>query len=272
MSRVTPDGEGAALYDQRLARLNKAIRFEPVDRIPVVYMGLAFSPVYTGMALSRYVVDGDAALEAGLDTVDRLGDVDGFNSFPGWIVPYDLTASWLSHIALPGAELPENTLWQVREAEVMTLDDYDYILDHGWPAFLDRFLPRVIDMDEFQRYDDWYVKGLIPATERARGRGYPSVATGGTTIPFEPLCGGRSMPEFFADLFRRPDKVRAVMDVMLPHMIDLGLSSSAPGYSPGLWVGGWRSASALVSPKIWDEMVFTYFREIVEAMAAEGLV
>lgn len=263
---------GHALYRERLARIEKAVRFEPVDRIPVIYMALAFSPLYTGLPLSRYVVDGDAALDANLDAADRLGDFDGFNSFPGWIVPYELTGLWLSRIALPGVELPEDTLWQVREAEVMTLDDYDFILDHGWPAFLDEFLPRVVDMDRFQRWDEWYAEGLAPAVERARGRGYPSVAVGGTTIPFECLCGGRSMPEFFADLYRRPDHVEAVMEVMLPHMIELGLSSSNPGYAPGLWVGGWRSAGALLAPKIWDRMVFPYLHRIVEAMAAAGLV
>lgn len=260
------------LYDQRLARINKAIRFEPVDRIPAIFMALAFAPLYAGTPLSRYVVDGDVALEANLSAADRLGDFDGFNSFPGWIVPYELTGLWLSRIALPGVELPENTLWQVREAEVMTLDDYDFILDHGWPAFVDGFLPRVIDMDDFARYDEWYLGRYAAAMDRARARGYPSVAVGGTTIPFEPLCGGRSMPEFFADLYRRPEKVKAVMDVMLPHMIELGLSSAAPGYAPGLWVGGWRSASALVAPKIWDELVFPYFLQIVEAMAAAGLI
>ena len=263
---------GPALFEKRLDRLNKAIRLEPVDRAPVVFMALAFAPLYTGMPLSRYVKDGDAALDANLEAADRLGDFDGFNAFPGWIVPYDLTASWLSRIALPGDELPENTLWQVREAEVMTLDDYDAILENGWPAFVEGFLPKVIDMEAFARYDHWYANGLAPAAERARQRGYPSVAMGGTTIPFEPLCGGRSMPEFYADLYRRPEKVKAVMDVVLPHMIELGLSSAMPDYAPGLWVGGWRSASALISPKIWNEMVFPYYVQIVEAMHEKGLI
>jgi len=236
---------GSALFEERLNRLNKAIRWEPVDRAPVVFMALAFAPLYSGMPLSRYVKDGDAALDANLEAADRLGDFDGFNAFPGWIVPYDLTASWLSRIALPGDELPENTLWQVREAEVMTLGDYDVILEHGWPAFVEGYLPKVIDMEAFSRYDDWYANGLAPAAERARQRGYPSMAIGGTTIPFEPLCGGRSMPEFYADLYRRPEKVKAVMDVVLPHMIELGLSSAMPEYAPGLWVGGWRAASDL---------------------------
>lgn len=189
---------GPALFEERLARLNKAIRLEPVDRAPVVFMAPAFAPLFTGMPLSKYVKDGDAALDANLEAADRLGDFDGFNAFPGWIVPYDLTAGWLSRVALPGDELPENTLWQVREAEVMTLDDYDVILEHGWPAFVEGFLPKVIDMEAF--------------------------------------------------------------------------ASAMPGYAPGLWVGGWRAASALISPKIWNEMVFPYYVQIVEAMHEKGLI
>jgi len=189
---------GPALFEERLARLNKAIRLEPVDRAPVVFMAPAFAPLFTGMPLSKYVEDGDAALDANLEAADRLGDFDGFNAFPGWIVPYDLTAGWLSRVALPGDELPENTLWQVRKAEVMTLDDYDVILEHGWPAFVEGFLPKVIDMEAF--------------------------------------------------------------------------SSAMPGYAPGLWVGGWRAAGALISPKIWNEMVFPYYVQIVEAMHEKGLI
>ena len=33
-------------------------------------------------------------------------------------------------------------------------------------------------------------------------------------IPFEYLCGGRSMQKFFLDLYRMPDRVKAAMDVM----------------------------------------------------------
>ena len=59
---------------------------------------------------------------------------------------------------------------------------------------------------------------------------------------------------------------------MLPHMIEAGLASSDPAYSPGLWVGGWRTSSAMLSPKLWNEMVFPYLYEIVRAMHDAGRV
>jgi uroporphyrinogen-III decarboxylase len=265
----------AETFESRLDRINRAIRLEPVDRIPVIFMGLAFSARYSGVPLSTYCSDGDATLEAGLDTADRLravGGVDGFNSFPGWLVRHELSLAWLSRVDLPGQELPEDSLWQVHEAEVMTEDEYDVILSEGWPAFMERCIPRIMTVDEYERGEAWYGERLPLAMERARERGYPSVALGGTSTPFEPLCGARSMRTFYTELFRKPDKIKAVMDVMLPHMIEAGLASSDPAYSPGLWVGGWGTSSAMLSPKLWNEMVFPYLYEIVRAMHDAGRV
>jgi hypothetical protein len=225
--------------------------------------------------LPTYCTDGDAALTAALDTVDRLqafGGVDGFNAFPGWLVRYDLSLAWLSRVELPGQELPADSLWQVREAEVMTGDEYEVILNEGWPAFAERCLPRVMDMDEFARSDAWYREELPLAMERAKAHGYPSVAVGGTSTPFEPLCGARSMREFYLDLHRKPQLVKAVMDHMLPYMIEAGIATSDPAACPGLWVGGWRTSGGMLSPRLWNEMVFPYLYEVVKAMADAGRV
>ena len=35
--------DNEALYQERFQRIQKSIRLEPVDRIPVVYMGVAFA-------------------------------------------------------------------------------------------------------------------------------------------------------------------------------------------------------------------------------------
>lgn len=53
---VVPYGDdrlnNEALYQIRLTRIEKAFRLEPVDQIPVIYMGSAFSPRYTGMSMA----------------------------------------------------------------------------------------------------------------------------------------------------------------------------------------------------------------------------
>jgi uroporphyrinogen-III decarboxylase len=98
------------------------------------------------------------------------------------------------------------------------------------------------------------------------------VSGGITTIPFEYFCGGRSMTQFFLDLYRIPDKVKAAMDVVLPSAIEQGIGGAKASGALGVWVGGWRAASALVAPKLWDEFVFPYYLEIANALVENDIV
>jgi uroporphyrinogen-III decarboxylase len=92
------------------------------------------------------------------------------------------------------------------------------------------------------------------------------------TIPFEYLCGGRSMTQFFFDLYRMPDKVQAVMDVILEETLaTIAKLEPAPEKINASWVGGWRAASSLVAPKLWDRFVWPYYLKIVEALIARGV-
>lgn len=272
MTAAAGTGLSANPYDEKRARILAALSLQPVDRIPIIFMGTAFAPRYVGMTMAKFCSDPWASFDAHVEAADKLGEIDGFNSFPGGLIGPGLSALWLSRIALPGGDLPEDSLWQVREAEVMGVDEYDTILEHGWAEFLAGYLPRVIDAEQMAVNVTWMTNERPEAAARLRERGYPSIASGGTTIPFEPLCGARSMPEFFADLYRRPEKVKAVMDVMLPDMIEMALAGVGATDAPGAWVGGWRSASALLAPKIWNELVFPYFHAIVTALAEKGVV
>ncbi len=262
------------LYEERRRRIEAAIAFEPVDQLPIAYMGMAFAPRYMGMSIADYCEIDQNNTDVTLAALDRMGaDLwDGINAMPcGRIVP-SLTSLWLSRIDSPGRELPPDSLWQVHEEEVMTPDDYDTILDRGWYAFLDEYLPRVIDPVELRQSQEWVRANIDPVKEQCRAHGYVSISFGSTSIPFEYLCGGRSMGRFFIDLYRDKDRVKAVMDEMLPHMIRSGISVARRSGIPAVWVGGWRSASSLIAPRIWDELVFPYFMEITHALAAEGIV
>ena len=41
--------------------------------------------------------------------------------------------------SVPGRELPADELWQVDEAEIMKLEDYDKIVDQGFGPWLDNY-------------------------------------------------------------------------------------------------------------------------------------
>jgi uroporphyrinogen-III decarboxylase len=261
------------LYPERLERIRRTVALEPVDRLPVVFMGTAFAPRHMGISMAKFCADPDARVEVTLDSMDRLGGgFDGINTLPSGYMTVALTLAWLSRVAVPGRDLPDDSLWQVVETEVMTPSDYDTIIERGWWAFLQEYLPRVIDVHEVEAHFTWLDASLPGVAQRFRERGYVPVSSGGTTIPFECLCGGRSMEEFFVDLHRRPDKVKAALDVMQPELIQLGLEAARLSGVQATWVGGWRSASSMLSAKMWEEFVFPYYVETVTRLAENDIV
>ena len=263
-----------ALYQERMDRIQKAMRCESVDRIPVIYMGVAFSPRYMGMSIAKFCEDPEAAANVTIAAMDRLngfGGLDGCNAAQTTRITPALTTVWLSRIGVPGRDLPSDSLWQVREEEVMTQADYDTIIEKGWMAFFMEYAPKVIDMVELQEFFGWAHTMTGPLLQRYRDHGYVVITGGMGSIPFEYFCGGRSMQRFYFDLYRIPDKVQAAMDAAFPEIIGMTIGAAQASGSPGVWVGGWRAASALLAPKLWDRFVWPYFVKFVHALVDAGL-
>jgi uroporphyrinogen-III decarboxylase len=80
------------------------------------------------------------------------------------------------------------------------------------------------------------------------------------------------MMSFFMDLYRIPDKVKAVMDYMLPMYIGMALQAVQASGIRGVWIGGWRTASAMLAPKLWDKFVFPYMHQVVTALAQQNII
>ena len=261
-----------ALYQQRYDRIKKAIALEPVDQVPVVLNGPGFFPRFVGMSIAEYSSHPARAAAATLAALQRLDDVDGVNG--GTVFsPYLLSGLWLSRVKVPGKDLPPESLWQVQEAEMLTPEDYDLIIDKGWQASLGEFLPRVVNMADFGAAVGWIAENTPRLAQEFREAGFVIVcdAAANTAIPFEPLCGGRSMQKFFIDLYRMPDKIKAAMDVIQAEQLAAIKAVPPVGGIRGTWVGGWRTASAMVAPRLWDKFVWPYILEQVEALVAVGV-
>lgn len=260
------------IWRQREARIRKALNYEPVDRIPVLFYGVAWAPLSQGLPLSHFCTDPEAGVEATLDALDSLPDVDGINQPTGGLISVGLTSLWLSRVEIPGRELPENTLWQVHEEETMKVEDYDIILNQGWEAFLAYIGAKVHKPDLLEKNNEWLRTKGPGLTQRYRERGYSILASMDTTIPFEALCGARSMQKFFFDCYRMPDKVKAALDIGQSFYTNLAISGTSMTDIKATWVGGWRAASALVSPKIWDKLVFPYYHDMLTKLHEHGIL
>ena len=172
---------------------------------------------------------------------------------------------------VPGIDLPADDMWQVVETELMKVEDYDRILEIGWPEFFKGFLSDRVFNDA--------ALNLLPANQERidiiglwSDEGVPVLAGGDVTTPFELLCGSRSTERFFLDLLEIPDKVEAVMKLMVPHLSLTNVDRMIKRGYMVAWVGSWRTAPFMLSPRIWERFVWPYLQQQINKVVEAGLI
>lgn len=257
------------IYQQRLDRILKAVALERSDRTPVVLEYAGFAAHVTETPIAEYLRDPARNLELMIKAWDLVGDGDAINYGSFW--PYALCNDFMAKVRIPGVDLPDNDMWQIDEKELMKPADYDVILEADWPQYFQTFLNERILDDVPAEYLPPIRKS--PDTLGAwKSHGVPVLSGGDVTTPFELLCGSRSLMEFCVDLMKIPDKVEAVMDVIAPHLTANTIKQAKQQGYPGVWVGGWRTAPAMLSPEMWDRFVWPYFKQVVTEITDAGLI
>lgn len=258
-----------ALLQERLARIEKAVALEKPDRTPIVLEYAGFAARVTNTPLPEFIGSLAKSVETMIQAFHLVGDADAINY--GAFSPYGLCFLWMSKIKVPGVELPDDVPHQVAETELMKVEDYDRILDQGWPVFFDTFMKeRVLD-DVPPELLPWNQKPVNYKRQWA-SHGVPVLTGGDISTPYELLCGGRSLVHFIRDLFTIPDRVEAVMEAIVPHLSGRSCQRARDWRFPAVWVGGWRSASNMLSPNLWERFVWPYFRRLVHEVVDNGLV
>ncbi len=259
----------AALLKERNERISKAIALEKPDRTPVVLEYAAFAARVTKMPMSVFHGDVNNSIKAMIQAFHMVGEADAINY--GSFCAYELSYLWMSKVKIPGIELPENDLWQMDETELMKAEDYERILIQGWPVFYESYMRERIGGDISEKFTA-AMQSIPHMLEAWTKESIPLMSLSGVTTPFELFCGGRSMVEFVRDLYKIPDKVQAAMDVAIPHFSSPVCEMTKQLGVPCVWVGGWRSASSMLSPKLWDRFVFPYFERLVHEVVDAGLI
>jgi len=254
------------LLSERKERVRKAVALEKPDKTPFILMADAFCARHMGVKMSDFCSSLKFANQVMLDSCKALGDLEGVTTaFPaGPIFPL----IFMTHVKLPGRELPDDSLWQLDEKEVITIEDYDTILKTGWMPFmtdclvnrlhfpLEKAMAELADAPKMvQNFED---AGYVVYS--------PIVAT---AVP-ELLGGGRSMPKFIRDLYKIPDKVEAVLDVIQQEMLPVLRQQIRHTKASIVFLSPARGASEFFSPKLWERFVWKYIRETVAVIVEEG--
>jgi len=258
------------LYQERLVLIKRAIHVEHVDRVPVIYMGDAFSPRFMGMKLSEYVSNPEAPVNVTIAAMDRIGGFDGINL--AGVGRRDIGFGFM-RMKMPGRELPNDSVWQVEEVELMKPEDYDTIIEKGYEVFQAEAMKRTnTDMGAFQANMAWMATNAARKLQDYRSHGYVIISGFGMGLPLELFAGARTTPQFFYDLYRRPDKVKAAMDAAMPALIRQTIMFTKMSPVIGSWIGGFRGAPTFLAPKLWDKFFFPYLLQMVEALIENDIV
>lgn len=257
------------LYSQRLTRILKAVALEEPDRTPVVLEYSGFAAYVTQTPMAAFLRSPRTNVDTMIQAFHIVGEGDAMNYGSFW--PYALCYDFMAKVRVPGVDLPENEMWQVVETELMGRDDYNRILDLGWPDFFKKMMHEHLLNEVPLEYFSPERKSVDVRAEW-QCLGIPVLTGGDITTPIELLCGARSLMEFAMDLLEIPDKIEAVMDAILPHLAHKTIQRAKNLGYPLVWVGGWRSAPCLLSPVMWNRFVWPYFRKLVYEVVDAGLI
>jgi len=245
------------LYDERLARIRKAVALEPVDKIPVAPCANAYFARSQGVLMKDYIRNYELACTANLQAFAEMGSCDATQNviFSPWLLP----GQWLSKVATPGAELPDNELWQVLETQTLQTADYQDILKNGFESFYNRFLVERLD-DNPAKLAPFFAY-MPEAYRRFNEAGIPCICDFLMITPFEFFCGGRSLEVFFTeDLYDEPEMIDEIFALTMEYTLKTYRGMIEATRPVGVWIGGWRTAPDMLSPEMWNRFVWPYFK------------
>lgn len=269
-------------YDANYKLMQEGIACKNVKPISC-FSGSAPLANMAGMSVADFVADPVKGAEAAISTLKRLeedaGPLHTLNSAPGaFNMVVLITFLWYSKVLIPGKDIPENSVWQVKEQKLIGRDAYDQIMGMGYNNFVQQnVIPKIIDAEYMAKYLQVLGENTGKINEEYMALGIPRMQAGmANMIPFEQLCGMRSLSQFYMDCYKIPDKLKEVSDFIFAETAAVKAKdleavkddSSVIGY----WVGGWRTASAMLNPKIWEILVWPYMKASAQQLLDYGKV
>ncbi|MCR4437403.1 MAG: uroporphyrinogen-III decarboxylase, partial [Eubacteriales bacterium] len=245
----------------------KAIALEKPDKTPMQFNAEAFCARQMGVKLSEFAVNAELSITTIINCINMLGDIDVMDI--GAMYAPILGTGNLAKVKIPGRQLPEDSLWQVDETERMTVEDYDTILDKGFEAFYDDFMVTRLEIDMHEFHEQ--LAKMAEGPQRYAEAGYVNSSTIMANGEVDFLTGGRTIPKFMRDLYRMPDKVYAVLDVIHEYNISFLKQQLQAGDAVTVFCGAGRGNCELYPPKIWERIVWKYYKGVADLVTEAGV-
>ncbi len=259
-------------------RINAAINLTALDRVPVAPLAMYFCANFNGLTTKEFLNDSEKQVWAAEQTFERMGGWDAWYFAGGALSGKMLKTRWALQVKLPGDGLPDDApLPQLNEQVVMTVEDYDAIVEMGFAEWFNRYVERLypginvkaVLSEEVPRvlgnlgrfYQKWEVERKVPVLQ-------------GIAIyqPIEVFSFARSFYEFSLDMARRPEKVVAAAEAAYETLVRRGISACKSTGVKCAWVGGWRTGASFISPRQYKKFVEPWLKRMVDDLISEDII
>jgi len=298
-----------AAYRERVQLIVDAVDLKKPARVPLVPQ-MGFYPArYGGLTVKESMYDYDALASAWRRYhEDFLPDVQADPGLPG--AAFDLIDS--KFISWPGHGTEDDTPWQYVESEYMRPEEYDALIADPSAYFMRVLLPRfakgfepLAALDPFTDFVEAATLpyGLIPfadpavveaierlaeagratqeflkamgemSTDVAARLGLPVPFSGLVKAPYDVLADTlRGTRGIVMDRYRRPEKILAAAERLVPLQIDAGVRQVAAAESPFMFIPLHKGADGFMSDADFREFYWPTLKALVQGLIAEGIV
>ena len=148
------------------------------------------------------------------------------------------------------------------------LHDYTYAVSEN-PGVIDAFKAlaesgKVVTKwyDHLERFDQ----------ELGGQQGIPHLLGGCSHAPYDVICNYfRGWRGAIGDLYRRPEKMLAMMDRLLPWMIDYGIAGAKAAGNPIVTLYIYKGADSFMSEEQYETFYWPTLKALIMALIEEGL-
>jgi hypothetical protein len=307
-SFATP--EAAQTYQRRAQRLKDIIQLKRPDRIPCLFIAGGFIAEYAGVTHAEMFYDYEKAIQAAIKFhKDFAPDYPGAGNFlPGKV--YDRLGYKLYR--WPGSSLAPNLPFQCLEGEYMRPDEYDALIANpegycirtymprvfgalaGWqmlPSFFGSiempFVPFMLApigmppvqeaflafLEAGQATLEWLGANAQVSAVTMGEMGLPAIAGGFTKAPFDfvgdTLRGTRGV---MLDMYRRPDKLLAACDCLVPIAIKMAVDGANAAQNPLILIPLHKGADGFMSNGDFIKFYWPSLKAVLLGLIGEGVV
>jgi uroporphyrinogen-III decarboxylase len=280
-----------ALYQERLNRYLTAMRNEKPDRVPIRPFVAEFTAKYAGFSCQEVVHDYEKAFTAARKCAADY-DWDAVVSNMVYVWTGLTQAIGLRYYGIPGIGVPPQMGFQyIEPAEdkaFMRADEYDHLIDDPTDFLFNVWLPRVstevcgIGEPSTYRNNLSFLKGgmAMMAYFNAFGRqnallrsesGTVSAIAGIFKAPFDIIADKmRGYVGLTMDMYERPQKVLAACEALMPHLLQVAMTSADPAKQVpiGYWMH--RGCVPFVSRKTFNTHYWPTVKPIIEELWKNG--